>query len=72
MVLARKLYSKVLINNHDCVRAAWGLLETCRKIKTLGKKYEDDRNDQLIDLCKDTLKSVYKKTSTLDIDKLKC
>ena len=72
MVLARKFYSKVLTNKPDCVRAAWGLLETCWKLQTMGKKYDDDKNEQLIDLCKDTLKEIYKKTSTLDIDKLKC
>lgn len=82
LILARKYFSKAVALldeaagqeagiGKNSVRAIWCLLETCTRLESLGRKYQDEINQDLIDMCKDKLAKVYSKKSKLDIDELK-
>lgn len=71
LVLARKFFSKVIEQNDTCVRAIWGLVETCRKLESLEKKFKSDVNEDLIAMCKEKLAKIYKEHSKLDFKKIK-
>ena len=69
LLLARKYFSKTMMLNEKCVKAIWGLLETCRKLETVGRKYKDGKNKELMDICLKKLKGTYEGTS-IPIEKL--
>jgi tetratricopeptide (TPR) repeat protein len=73
--LARKYYSKAIALNdkssNNSVRAIWGLLETWKRLESLGRKYQDEVNEELVDMCKDKLGKIYSQVSKLDIEQLK-
>lgn len=60
LILARKYYSKALEQNESCVRAIWGLAETCWKLESTEKKFKNEINDDLIAVCKEKLSKIYK------------
>lgn len=53
------------------MRAIWGLAETCRKLESMEKKFKNEINDDLIEVCKEKLKTIYKKESKIDVEKVK-
>uniref|UniRef100_A0A7S3JF30 ER membrane protein complex subunit 2 n=1 Tax=Euplotes harpa TaxID=151035 RepID=A0A7S3JF30_9SPIT len=76
LVLARKYFSKAVslstsvgYSENDCksVRALWGLLETCKRLESLSRKYQDEVNEELIEMCKEKLADMYQGKSKLDI-----
>jgi len=77
-VLARKYFSKAVSLNdkstgslNNNVRAIWALLETCTKLETMGRKFKDEMNEELIEMCKEKLDKIYRKESKFDIEDLK-
>lgn len=81
LILARKYFSKAISlsedplskeanKEHKNTRAIWGLLETCARLEALGRKYQDEINEELTEMCKDKLSSLYKGTN-FDIEDLK-
>lgn len=80
LILARKYFSKaVQLNNNTgnpaiqqsnrSTRAIFGLLETCTRLESMSKKYQDEVNQDLIEMCKEKLEKLYKGTK-FDITKL--
>ena len=80
LILARKYYSKAITLNDNAseasimsgnksVRAIFGLLETCKRLESMSKKYQDEVNQDLIIMCKEKLEKLYA-TSKFDISQL--
>ena len=76
--LARKYFSKAVSLNdestgsqNNSVRAIWSLLQTCTKLEGLGRKYKDEINEELIDMCKEKLDRVYSKESKFNIEDMR-
>lgn len=80
LVLARKYFSKAITLNNNAddpsimsgnrsTRAIFGLLETCNRLESISKKYQDEVNQELIEMCKEKLEKLYA-TSKFDITKL--
>jgi hypothetical protein len=82
LVLARKYYSKAVAlisglthkpdgSRFTNVRAIWGLLETCTRLEEMGRKYQDEINEELIEMCKEKLSKGYQKNTKFDIEDMK-
>mmetsp|Transcript_40376 Transcript_40376/g.39923 ORF Transcript_40376/g.39923 Transcript_40376/m.39923 type:complete len:137 (+) Transcript_40376:371-781(+) len=78
LILARKYFSKAIALNdkstgstNNSVKAIWSLLETCKKLESMGRKYKDEVNEELIEMCKEKLTKAYSKESKFDIEELK-
>lgn len=78
LLLARKYFSKAVFLNDNSkngtsesksVRAIFGLLETWKRIEELGRKYQDETNEELVKMWKEKLQFLYKNTK-FDISKL--
>jgi tetratricopeptide (TPR) repeat protein len=80
LLLARKYFSKAITLNNNAdepsimgsnksTRSIFGLIETCRRLESLSKKYQDEVNEELIQMCKEKLDKLYA-TSKFDISQM--
>ena len=44
------------------IRALWGLLRACQTLEGLGRKYADEKNAELMQMCMEQLEDSYKQS----------